>query len=474
MLRGRSNLSRLVGTFRDEHGLGDSFLVLNVTRYLREERRYKGIEEYAAVRDALMRARPDLEGRVRFIIAGRSEAADRKWAEGRGLLAVSNLSDDQLLAAYLDADAYLSTSQWEGYNLGIVQALALGVPSFGSARGAHVEFPIRTSNDPEELTRWILEEVAVRSSSGRVAPLRRLHKATVFPWKASAADFEKLLREGLCRGGRSVTKMPAPLPVADEGSAPPEVSILILNKDKRDLLASCVQSIEEQCDVPYEILIGDTGSTAPATLQFYEGTRHQVHYLGFYNFSVCNNILAARARGRYLLFLNNDTQLIRTQFHAALDYLARHADVGCLGGYLVYKDHRIQHAGVRICPVAPYRGIPEHFDKLKPIDGYPGLDLPRDVVAVTGAMLLIGAERFRSADGFDEIYEEEAQDIDLCLRLRQEGLRSVVHPALYAYHYENSTRTVKEAPRDRAEFLRRFGRLIEEDLFAWQSKAGLA
>jgi GT2 family glycosyltransferase len=88
-------------------------------------------------------------------------------------------------------------------------------------------------------------------------------------------------------------------------------------------------------------------------------------------------------------------------------------------------------------------------------------------------MLLMDAELFRSIGGFDEVYVEEAQDIDLCLRLRKRGLQSVMHPALQAYHHENATRTVKEAPQDRAEFLRRFGRLIEEDLYAWQATIGL-
>jgi GT2 family glycosyltransferase len=198
-----------------------------------------------------------------------------------------------------------------------------------------------------------------------------------------------------------------------------------------------------------------------------------VHYLGFYNFSACNNVLAARARGRYLVFLNNDTKLIETRFAEAIEYLDAHPDVGCVGAYLAYPDDTIQHAGVRICSQEPYRGIPEHFDKLRPIEGYPGRQRPRDVVAVTGAMLVIAADRFQEFGGFDEVYREEAQDIDLCLRLRRAHLRSVMHPALFAYHYENATRTVREAPGDRAEFLRRFGDEIEREIYQWQAESGL-
>jgi GT2 family glycosyltransferase len=470
LLRRRSNLRALVGTFRRRHGLERAFVVLNITRYLHDERRYKGIGEYAAVRDELVRARPDLADRVRFVIAGRSEPEDRAWAEERGLVALSNVADDELVAAYLDADAYVSTSQWEGYNLGIGQALALGVPTFASARGAHPEFSIPTSNDPRHLAAWIAERAD--ASDAPATPIRRLRHAAVAPWRDAAARVEMLAADRVRR--RTGRNANVPEPLAGRSEPHPEVSFLVLNKDRLDLLAPCIRSIEERCDVAYEILVGDTGSTDPAVLRFYETTPHAVHYLGFYQFSACNNVLAARARGRVLVFLNNDTELIETRFGDALAYLREHADVGCVGGYLVYPNGCIQHAGVRICPEAPYRGIPEHFDKHMPIEGYPARRAPRDVVAVTGAMLLIPAERFRAAGGFDEVYEEEAQDIDLCLRLRREGLRSVIHPALLAYHHENATRTVKEAPADRAEFLRRFGGEIEREIYAWQRQAGLA
>jgi GT2 family glycosyltransferase len=477
LLRRRGNVKALAGRFRAEHGLHAEFLVLNVTRFLEMERRYKGVDAYAEIRDALVRSHPELADRVRFVLAGRCEPADKAWAEGRGLFAVSNLDDDQLLAAYTDANAYVTMSQWEGCNLGLAQALALGIPSMASARGAHVEFPtISTSNDPQVVADWIAQEVARQSSAGPLTPersLRRLRTAWSYPWKRSCSQLENLLGAAMQARKLSRHRMPAPLEQESAEAAALQVSFVILNKDKPEFLPACVQSIEQRCKVPFEILIGDTGSTDPETLQFYESTRHAVHYLGFYNFSACNNVLAARARGRYLVFLNNDTKLIEADFAAALAYLEGHPEAGCLGGYLVYADQRIQHAGVRICPQEPYRGIPEHFDRFKPLLDYPGLAGPREVVAVTGALLLVSADRFAQVEGFDEVYVEEAQDIDLCLRLRRQGLNSVMHPALRAYHYENGTRTAREAPHDRAEFLRRFGQTIEDELYAWQEAAGL-
>jgi GT2 family glycosyltransferase len=469
-LRRRSNLAALQGRLRASQGLGEKFIVLNVTRYLAAERRYKGVDVFVAVREALIQDFPKLATEVEFVLAGRSEPSDQAWAIKRGLIALSNLEDDQLISAYLDCDLYLSTSQWEGYNLGIAQSLALGVPVLASDRGAHSEFGVRTSNVPEQLARWIAEEVERRRSAHLVSPIDRMRAAQMYPWRESIRGLEKILWQAMERAGAaSAPRVPAAMAKMDQ----PAISFIILNRDKPELLLPCVRSIEEHCKVPFEILIGDTGSTDSATLRFYETTSHQVHYLGFYNFSASNNVLAARSRGRRLLFLNNDTKLIRTDFQRALDYLDEHPDVGCLGAYLVYADHRIQHAGVRICPKAPYRGVPEHFDRFAPLGSYPWLAEPREVLAVTGAMLLVDARVFAEFGGFDEVYEEEAQDIDLCLRLRARGLRSVMHPALCAYHYENSTRTVKEAPRDRAEFASRFGETIEREIFPWQESLGL-
>ena len=192
LLRRRSDLLRLAGKIRHRHGIGDAFVVLNVTRFLAAERRYKGIEEYVAVRDSLLRLRPDLSDRVRFVIAGRSEAEDHAWAERRGLTVLSNLSDEDLVSAYLDADLYLTTSQWEGYNLGLAQALALGVPALASARGAHAEFPVKVHNEPEVLARWIAEHVdrAWKAAGDPLARVRRLRSATVYPWRDAAHRLE--------------------------------------------------------------------------------------------------------------------------------------------------------------------------------------------------------------------------------------------------------------------------------------------
>ena len=239
------------------------------------------------------------------------------------------------------------------------------------------------------------------------------------------------------------TALTAQAPAAQtvKKSATPTLSVVILNKDKPS--CSC------------------------------HGSPPSVVHLGLYNFSAGNNILAARARGSTLVILNNDVELIDTDFEQVLSFMERDPKVGTVGAYLVYPDYRIQHAGVRICSQEPYRGLPEHFDKFKPIAGYPGLSQPRDVVCVTGAFLVVNAALYAQMGGLDEAYRVEAQDADLGLLLLKNGFRNVMHPSLIAFHQENASRTVKEAPQDRELLLGRFGGFIEE-LYDWQAQHGLS
>ena len=309
----------------------------------------------------------------------------------------------------------------------------------------------------------------------------------VDPWKDNLVAMEKTILERLRakltdgrRGSKAIGLVEAKLAEnahlrrADDRGPAPELSILILNRDKPKLLAACIDSIERLCDVPYEILVGDTGSELDEMIRYYDNLPHQVLYAGFYNFSICNNMLTRRAKGEYVLLLNNDTELVRVDFRRVLDCLRAHPDIGAIGGNLLYPDGTIQHTGIRIRPEAPLRGIPEHFDRHKPFTGYEPAKELRTCASVTGACLLTRTRLYLDdLGGLDPAYEEEAQDVDFCLRLRARGLRSVVHPDLVAIHYENATRTVPESDRDREIFTSRYRDLFERELYQWQAEQGL-
>ena len=125
-------------------------VVLNVCRFEQAERRYKGIDVYAEVAKRFREAHPSLAARTDFVLCGKATKDDVREVEALGLSVLPNVSDQELADLYVAADVYMNFSQWEGYNLGIGQALAMGLPVIASDIPAHREFGIPVTDDPGE------------------------------------------------------------------------------------------------------------------------------------------------------------------------------------------------------------------------------------------------------------------------------------------------------------------------------------
>lgn len=131
---------------RMERGWKDKFVILNVCRFHKGERIYKGVNTYADVKDALHTAYPALASRTHFILCGKGSPEDVKEMEARGLVVAANVTDEEMADLYCAADAYANFSKWEGYNLGIGQGLAMGLPTIASDIPAHRAFGIEVTN----------------------------------------------------------------------------------------------------------------------------------------------------------------------------------------------------------------------------------------------------------------------------------------------------------------------------------------
>jgi GT2 family glycosyltransferase len=123
-------------------------VVLNVCRFEQAERRYKGIDSYAEVALRFRESNPELAGKVAFVLCGKATSGDVRELEALDLTTVANVSDEELADLYAAADVYMNFSQWEGYNLGIGQALAMGLPVIASDIPAHRDFGVPVTNDP--------------------------------------------------------------------------------------------------------------------------------------------------------------------------------------------------------------------------------------------------------------------------------------------------------------------------------------
>jgi GT2 family glycosyltransferase len=179
---------------RNQLGLSDEVLVLNVCRFHVAERRYKGVDMYADVADELRILRPDLRGKVLFALCGKGTESDVREVQALGLRVFANTSDAELTDLYIAADVYTNFSRWEGYNLGIGQALAFGLPVIASDIPAHREFPIWTSNDLAEICVRLAEIADTQLANGSAAS----RKPIIFGWDEPLARFADAISQ-LCQ-----------------------------------------------------------------------------------------------------------------------------------------------------------------------------------------------------------------------------------------------------------------------------------
>lgn len=231
--------------------------------------------------------------------------------------------------------------------------------------------------------------------------------------------------------------------------AKPMISIIIPNKDHRDDLKRCVDSILNKSTYEnYEILIVENNSTEAETFAYYKMLENQpkvrvITYEaeGGFNYSKINNFAAKQAKGEYLLLLNNDTKVITREWMEELLMYAQRDDVGAVGAKLYYADNTIQHAGIVIGLGAHHAAGHTHHLLPKENLGYMGrLCYAQDVTAVTGACLLVRKSLYEQVGGLDESFTVALNDVDFCLRLRALGLLNIFTPFAELYHYESKSR----------------------------------
>ncbi len=242
----------------------------------------------------------------------------------------------------------------------------------------------------------------------------------------------------------------------------PLVSIIIPNKNHKDDLQKCIDSILALSTYPnYEIVIVDNGSTNEDLFDYYKQLQKKsnikVTSLDIpFNYSKLNNHAAELASGEYYILLNNDIEIITPAWIEEMLMYAQRNDVGAVGAMLYYDDNTIQHAGV-ILRLGAQRIAGHAFNKVPKQDlGYMGrLCYAQNMSAVTAACMMVKASVYREVGGFDEKLLVAYNDIDFCLKIREKGYLIVWTPHAEAYHYESKTRGYEdESPEKRERFMR--------------------
>jgi len=220
----------------------------------------------------------------------------------------------------------------------------------------------------------------------------------------------------------------------------PLISIVILNKDNKSLLKQCIDSIKFKSTYKnYEIIIVDHDSKDPSTLEYLKTLQHKViKYYGQFNFSTMNNLGVKSSKGEYIIILNNDTKVIEPNWIQDFLEHAQKPDVGIVGGKLLFPNDYVQHAGT----IVGFNGYAHNYGGFHKSDpGYFGLaNVVRECSAVTAACFMIKRNIFEEAKGFDEKMGQSWQDVDICLRVLQEGKRIIYTPYSLLYHITGGTR----------------------------------
>ena len=241
----------------------------------------------------------------------------------------------------------------------------------------------------------------------------------------------------------------------------PLVSILIPNKDQADTLRTCLESIKKCMYPSYEILIIENNSTEEATFSYYKELEAQgIRVLKYpkqgFNYSAINNFGVKEAKGEYLLFLNNDMEIITPDFMEKMVSNLQRPQIGAVGAKLYYPDNTVQHAGI----IIGIGGIAGHafLGLARGRSGYlHKASLQMNVSAVTAACMMMKKEVFEEVGGFEEELSVAFNDVDLCLRIGKAGYKIVYNPHVELYHYESKSRGAEDDEKK----VRRFQSEIE-------------
>ncbi len=225
-------------------------------------------------------------------------------------------------------------------------------------------------------------------------------------------------------------------------TAPPEARLSIIVCSRHiERVRECLKAVRETVAVPCEILLvhhleSGSGEEMRRCVESFSGTT--IPYGGAFDFARMNNLAAAGATAPYLLFLNDDVVTLERGWGESITATLGRPEIGIAGAILRYPNGAVQHAGV-VSGIGDAAGHCGRFQMSSEL--WPWLLLSRDVAAVTGAMLGIRRELFERIGGFDELFPFNYNDVDLCFRAREAGLRVVCLDVGRVIHRESQTRT---------------------------------
>ncbi len=241
-----------------------------------------------------------------------------------------------------------------------------------------------------------------------------------------------------------------------------DLSVIIVNWNVRELLRRCLASIEaHRGDLSLEVIVVDNASS-DNSVSMVEQEFPQVHLIASQEnlgYTGGNNLGAKEARGRYLLILNPDTEVIGDTLKQMVAYLDKHPEVGVLGPQLLYSDGSIQSSRRRFPQLATayFQGTPlswRWFPNNRFVRMYHMADRPDDEIQpvdwLAGAALMIRRQTWQEVGPLDEQFFMYFEELDWCHRCRDAGWEIYYLPtARFIHHAKGSSRQIASAAQIR-------------------------
>lgn len=233
----------------------------------------------------------------------------------------------------------------------------------------------------------------------------------------------------------------------------PLVSIVIPSKNHYEILKTCLDSLEQTSYKNYEVIIADNGSDDKKTLKYLDALKanHKIKVITIpnkgdkFSYAYINNEAIKHTKGKYILLLNDDTEIISPKWLSQMVGYAELDGVGIVGAKLIYPDNSIQHAGVLTdLYTGNYDKMPDHVFKnhsFEDLGYYFFANVTRNYSCVTAACMLISKDLYHEVGGLDEDnFALAYNDVDLCLKVIEKEKRVVYAADAVLYHYESKSR----------------------------------
>lgn len=238
----------------------------------------------------------------------------------------------------------------------------------------------------------------------------------------------------------------------------PLVSIVIPNKDEKETLKKCINSILNKTTYNnYEIIVVENNSESKEIFEYYDEIQKdaRIRVIKYeekgFNYSKIINFGVKNSKGEYIVQLNNDTEVETEDWLEDMLGFASRDDIGAVGVRLFYPDNTVQHAGIvfGVDNVAThlFRGLPRYQHGYFAREG-----TIQDFNAVTAACMMAKKSIYEEVGYMDENMPVAFNDLDFCLKIRKLGKLIVYDPFVNVIHYESKTRGYEDTPEKVARF----------------------